>query len=126
MTNEQKIKETLLNNEDFKKTRNYKVFKEEKFRWEYLSWLVAQYCPQHFDSNKFNWKNDSSSIPKYCPQHLDPEKYNWENDSWSVIKHCPQKLDINKANLENIINNFPQYNNMSLKEIKDYAILNSI
>ena len=154
MTIEEKIEKNLLSNSQFKENyvnitkrweetpnmssfnwENYswlvikycpQYFDPDKFNWKEDSDFVAEFCPQHFDTNKYNWKRDSKFIIEYCPQHFDSNKFNWEEHSWIIIKSCPQKLDINKANLENIIRNIPKYRDMSLKEIKQHAILNKL
>ena len=70
------------------------------FDWEEYSWAVAQYRPQHFDSDKYNWERCSWYVARYCPQHFDPEKYNWEKYSYFVAQFCPQYLDAEKYNWE--------------------------
>ena len=118
MTLEEKIKETLI---------NLKIFtKKESFSWESDSKLVAIYCPEYFNSEKFNWDYNSYYVAEYCPQHFDSNKYDWEDQSWAVTMFCPKNLDLDKANLENIIQNLTKYKGMSLKEIKEHAILNKL
>ena len=101
-------------------------FDPNKFNWKEHSWFVAEFCPQHLDTDKYNWKRDSWAITCYCPQHFNSNKFNWEAYSCTLIEFCPEKLDINKANLENILKSFPEYYNMSLKEIKHSVLINKI
>ena len=118
MTTEQKIKEILV--------EKYILNEEDPYIWEEECWAVLIHCPQYFKTNKYNWERYSAYIAEFSPQHLDTNKYNWEKGSLAVVKYCPEKLDIKKANLENIIKKFPQYKNMSLKEIKKISILNKV
>ena len=117
MTLEQKIGKIL---------RKKSQLNNMNFNWYSYSSIVAKYCPQYIDPKKFNWKNGSSAIAQHCPKYFDTNKYNWEFHSWAVIAYCPEKADINKINLENILISFPQYKDMSLKEIKERAILSKL
>ena len=72
---------------------------------------------------EFDWNAFSYLIPKYCPEYFDANKYNWEEFSWAVVEYCPKKLDINKANLENILESYPEFKTMSLRQIKRYITL---
>ena len=126
MTIEQKITQSLLNNQRFKQNPLYEGLLNENFTWEYYSYLLCEYCPQYFDPNKFNWKDHSHYLAEFCPEHMDINKYNWKDDTWAVLGYCPEKLDLKKASLEDIIKGYPQYSAMSLKEIKQRAILNKL
>lgn len=68
------------------------------FDWERYSWLVAKFCPEHFDKEKFNWKKHSWLVAKYCSHLIDKEKYNWDIDSWAVARFCPEHFDKEKYN----------------------------
>ena len=118
MTNEQRIRDIL--------TEKQELNKYEPFDWNYHSKLVAIHCPEYFNTNKFDWKWNSAYVAKYCPKHLDPNKYDWESHSSLVVEYCPEKLDVNKANLDSIIQNYPEYKNMTLIQIKNYITLNKL
>ena len=77
-------------------------------------------------NDKFSWKTHSRAVAHYCPQHIDPDKFNWEKNSYTVLLCCPQKLDLNKASLQNIKEKSHRYKNMSLKEIKNLAVINKL
>ena len=106
MTLEEEITEKLINNKSFKKNNN--------FYWGALY------------KNPFSWKYYSSAVLEYCPEYFDTNKYNWKKDTWAVVHYYPELLDLNKANIENIFEWFPKYKGMSLKEIKEKAILNKL
>ena len=140
MTNDERIEkilksEKILHPEEYFTWKKYswavtkycpEYLNPNKFNWKSESFYIVEYCPQHFNSNKYNWKKDSDSLVQFCPQLFNSKKYNWKIDSWAVIKYCPEKLDINKANLNNIIRKYPKYKDMTLKRIKQIAILNKI
>ena len=103
-----------------------KVKNWHKFSWKRTSYLVPIYCPEYFNPSKFNWEKYSWAVPWFSPQHFNSKKYNWEDNSWAIIHYRPELLDVNKADLKNIIETFPKYKGMSLKEIKKKAILNKL
>ena len=97
MTNEEKIKQILIENSAL----NF----SDIFNWHFHSYFVARYCPEFIDENEFNWIDNSTHILKYCPDKLNIKKASLQNIlTHSSIKEIEEILLImkNKALINNI------------------------
>ena len=103
-----------------------KIWGTDKFNWENHSFYIPLYLPEEIKNPNFNWEFASFMVVLEQPNYIDKEKLNWSQCTELIAKKYPEKLCIQNSEKKSIIKIYPQYKDLTLKEMITKIILEKI